>query len=162
MVTLWDLVNFYYIILSNLKIINSSALVESLDLQNNCPKPDIIIADVTKDESKLKDLAQSTKVVISCVGPFRFFGEPIVKACAESGTNYVDINGETEFIEGIYAKYDQVAKKNGACIVSAAGFDSVPADLGCLFTKIQYSKNNAVATVSVNILFHLRAKPSTN
>jgi saccharopine dehydrogenase-like NADP-dependent oxidoreductase len=34
------------------------------------------------------------RLVIACVGPFRLYGEPVFKACAEAGTDYVDICGE--------------------------------------------------------------------
>jgi short subunit dehydrogenase-like uncharacterized protein len=31
---------------------------------------------------------------MSAVGPYRFYGEPVVKACAEAGTDYLDLCGE--------------------------------------------------------------------
>ena len=35
----------------------------------------------------------------------------------------------------MYYKYDEEAKKQGVAIISACGFDSIPADLGVLFTQ---------------------------
>lgn len=39
-------------------------------------------------------LCRSCAVCINTVGPFRLFGEPVVKACCEAGTHYLDICGE--------------------------------------------------------------------
>lgn len=64
---------------------------------NTVRQPEIIIADVEKPES-LNKMAKRAKVVIACVGPFLFFGESVVKACVENGTNYVDIAGNNQFI----------------------------------------------------------------
>ena len=52
-----------------------------------------MVADVSNPES-LHTLAKRAKVVIDCVGPFRFYGEPVVKACVENETNYIDISGK--------------------------------------------------------------------
>jgi hypothetical protein len=36
----------------------------------------------------------SARVLINTVGPFRYWGEPVVKACVEAGTHYLDVCGE--------------------------------------------------------------------
>lgn len=94
----------------------------------------IVVADC-KDEEGLKKMAAQAKVVISCVGPYRFYGEPVVKACVESATNYVDISGEPAFLESMELKYNDAAKEKKVVIVGACGFDSIPCDLGVEFTK---------------------------
>jgi len=38
-------------------------------------------------------MARKTRLVLNCVGPYRFFGEVVVKACVENGTHHVDISG---------------------------------------------------------------------
>lgn len=45
------------------------------------------------NDAELKTLACKTKVVINCVGPYRKHSTPVVKACAENGTHYVDVYG---------------------------------------------------------------------
>ena len=47
------------------------------------------------DKSSLKKLAAKTKVLISTVGPYHLYGEAAVAACAESGTHYLDVTGES-------------------------------------------------------------------
>lgn len=53
------------------------------------------IADVT-DEETLKVMANSALAIINCCGPYRFYGEPVVKACLAAGTHHLDISGEPQ------------------------------------------------------------------
>ena len=89
------------------------------------------------DPASLADVAGRTRVVISTVGPYVEHGEPLVAACAEAGTDYVDLTGEPEFVDTVYVKHHQRAVATGARIVHACGFDSVPHDLGVMFTVQQ-------------------------
>lgn len=93
----------------------------------------LLRSDATDAES-LRSLAASTRVVITTVGPYIRYGEPLVAACAEAGTDYVDLTGEPEFIDLMYLKYHARARETGARIVHACGFDSIPHDLGVFFT----------------------------
>ena len=93
----------------------------------------LLKADVT-DEKSIADVAAATKVVITTVGPYINYGEPLVKACAEHGTAYTDLTGEPEFVDRMYVKYNAAAATSGARIVHACGFDSIPHDLGAYFT----------------------------
>ncbi|MEI5675499.1 MULTISPECIES: saccharopine dehydrogenase family protein [unclassified Nocardioides] len=94
---------------------------------------ELIRADVT-DPTSLADLARRTKVVITTVGPYLTYGEPLVAACAEAGTDYVDLTGEPEFVDRMYVAHHATAQRTGARIVHACGFDSIPHDLGALHT----------------------------
>ena len=94
---------------------------------------EIIEADVNDQES-LNAMCKRSKVVINCVGPFRFFGKQVVRACVENGTSYCDISGEPEFIEKCFVEFEEKAKETGCVVVSACGFDSVPADIGLAWT----------------------------
>nr|XP_002125674.1 saccharopine dehydrogenase-like oxidoreductase [Ciona intestinalis] len=112
---------------------------------------EVIIADV-KDFQSLVLMCSRARVVLNCVGPYRFFGEPVVKACVEAKTNYVDISGEPQFLENMQLKYDEAAKEAGVIIVGACGFDSIPSDLGAVFTQQQFqgTLNSIKAYLSVN------------
>lgn len=94
----------------------------------------LIIAD-SEDADSLNEMAAQAQVIISTVGPYLKYGEPLVKACAENGTDYVDLTGEALFIKDMLDKYQQTAKDSGARIVNSCGFDSLPSDLGVLFTQ---------------------------
>lgn len=58
---------------------------------------EVIIADCSQPES-LARMADRGRVVINCTGPYRFYGESVVKACIDHGTHYVDVTGEPEVI----------------------------------------------------------------
>ncbi|XP_053158517.1 saccharopine dehydrogenase-like oxidoreductase [Hemicordylus capensis] len=94
----------------------------------------IILCDVS-DPSSLASMAKQTAIILNCVGPYRFFGEPVVKACVENGTSCVDISGEPQFLEGMYLNYNDKAAEKGVYIVGSCGFDSIPADMGVLYTR---------------------------
>ncbi|GAA2424841.1 saccharopine dehydrogenase family protein [Streptomyces macrosporus] len=86
------------------------------------------------DPRSLREVAESTRVVATTVGPYIRHGAPLVAACAESGTDYVDLAGEPEFIDLMYLRHHERARESGARLVHACGFDSVPHDLGVLYT----------------------------
>jgi short subunit dehydrogenase-like uncharacterized protein len=93
----------------------------------------LLVADVD-DTATVEALAASSRVLISAVGPYLLRGEPLVAACARAGTDYVDLCGEPEFVDLMYLRYHQLARESGARLVHSCGFDSVPYDLGALFT----------------------------
>jgi saccharopine dehydrogenase (NAD+, L-glutamate forming) len=94
---------------------------------------ELLIAD-TSDQASIDAVAERARVVITTVGPYMEFGEPLVAACAKSGTDYVDLTGEPEFVDTMWLKYHDQAVASGARIVHACGFDSIPHDLGVFFT----------------------------
>jgi short subunit dehydrogenase-like uncharacterized protein len=96
----------------------------------------LLEADVG-DEASLRALAESTRVVISTVGPYINYGEPLVKACAAAGTAYVDLTGEPEFVDQMWLRYHEQAEQTGARLIHSCGFDSIPYDLGALFAVEQ-------------------------
>ena len=93
----------------------------------------------------MADVASRTRVVITTVGPYVEHGGPLVAACAEAGTDYVDLTGEPEFVDRTYVEHHARAVETGARIVHACGFDSVPHDLGAMFTVQQLPSGVAAA-----------------
>lgn len=86
------------------------------------------------DARAVRELAASTRVLATTVGPYVWYGAELVAACAASGTDYVDLTGEPEFVDRMYVDHDARARESGARIVHACGFDSIPADLGAYYT----------------------------
>ncbi len=105
-----------------------------------CAELELLQADATDPES-LRRIAESTKVVITTVGPYIKYGEPLVAACAAAGTDYVDLTGEPEFVDRMWLCYHEQAEASGARLVHSCGFDSIPYDLGALFTVQQLPEN---------------------
>jgi short subunit dehydrogenase-like uncharacterized protein len=92
-----------------------------------------IVADVG-DPASLRALAESTRVLITTVGPYINYGEPVVAACAAAGTHYVDLTGEPEFVDLMWLRHHQQAQRTGAKLVHSCGFDSIPYDLGAFYS----------------------------
>ena len=89
------------------------------------------------DPRGLKSLAESTRVLMTTVGPYSQHGDPVVAACAAAGTDYLDLCGEPEFVDETYLRHHATALASGARLVHACGFDSIPHDLGAQFTVEQ-------------------------
>ncbi len=94
----------------------------------------LIVAN-SGNPSSLEAMAAHTKVVISTAGPYQLYGSNLVAACATTGTDYVDLTGESHWIAAMTAAHDAQAKKTGARIVFSCGFDSIPFDLGVWFVE---------------------------
>ena len=97
----------------------------------------VLVAD-TSDMGSLILMAARGSVIMNATGPYRFYGEAVVEACIASRADYVDLCGEPEFIDRCMLKHADAARAAGVIIVHACAFDSVPADVGCLFTALQF------------------------
>ena len=97
---------------------------------------ELVVVD-SHDAPALQALAERSRVVIAAVGPYLEHGDPLVAACAAAGTDYVDLTGEPEFVDRTYLRHHATAVASGARLVHSCGFDSVPHDLGALFTVRQ-------------------------
>lgn len=100
----------------------------------------LVVAD-SADPASLKAMAEATAAVVTTVGPYQLYGEPLIQACVEAGTDYVDLCGEPAWMYDIIRNYDAPAKASGARIVLSCGFDSIPFDLGVYFLQ-----QHAIAT----------------
>jgi short subunit dehydrogenase-like uncharacterized protein len=118
------------------------------DVDPELKQLELLQADST-DASSLADVARRTRVLITTVGPYLQYGEPLVAACAEAGTDYVDLTGEPEFVDRMYVAHHATAEKTGARIVHACGFDSIPADLGAYFTVKQLPADQPITVRGV-------------
>jgi short subunit dehydrogenase-like uncharacterized protein len=77
---------------------------------------------------------QDVPVVLNCAGPFVDTYEPLVEACIETGTHYLDITGEIDVFEAI-AERDRAAERAEICLLPGVGFDVVPTD--CLAAHLK-------------------------
>lgn len=115
---------------------NSRRLEElKVDICNqNALKPASIntaVADVG-DYASLVELAKRCRVLISTVGPYMLYGEPVARACVEARTHYCDLTGEMPFVALLHTRHGLAAKERGVKLVSFCGFDSVPSDM-CVY-----------------------------
>lgn len=95
-----------------------------------------VVAD-SHDVDALEALVASTRVVVSTVGPYSRHGSQLVAAAVRSGTDYLDLTGETQWMRRMIDAHHDEAVASGARVVHACGFDSIPSDLGVWFTQQQ-------------------------
>src|SRR3954471_13881377 len=81
------------------------------------------------DEAKIGELLEPCAAVISCAGPFRLHGEPVLAAAVKSRTHYLDTTGEQPFMRTVFEAYGARAEQAGLALVTAMGFDYVPGDM---------------------------------
>jgi len=95
----------------------------------------------SNDQASLNAMAARAGSICTTVGPYQLYGDSVVQACVDNGTDYVDLSGEPAWMHDTIEKYDVAAKENGARIVHSCGFDSIPFDLGVYFLQ-QYAIAN--------------------
>ncbi len=94
----------------------------------------LILADAD-DPASLEAMCRRAKVIVSTAGPYQLYGSNLVAACARTGTDYVDLTGESHWIAQMIAAHEATAKASGARLVFSCGFDSIPFDLGVHFVQ---------------------------
>ena len=99
------------------------------------PKETPLVQADADDPASLKAMAGRAKAIITTVGPYQLYGEPLVAACAEAGTDYLDLCGEPAWMRQMIDAYDAKARASGARIVFSCGFDSIPFELGVIFLQ---------------------------
>jgi short subunit dehydrogenase-like uncharacterized protein len=108
-----------------------------------------VVEASVEDPASLARMAARTQVVANTVGPYARYGEAVVRACVESGADQVDITGEPEYVSGLLERWDAPARERGVRIVSCCGFDSIPHDLGALFTVRLLPRGEAITLTGV-------------
>ncbi|MCY1670305.1 saccharopine dehydrogenase NADP-binding domain-containing protein [Novosphingobium sp. SL115] len=102
-----------------------------IDAPKNTP---LIVAD-SDDPATLAAMAAQARVVVTTVGPYQLYGEPVLAACVAAGTDYADLCGEPVWMRQMIDKYGDDANRTGARICFSSGFDSIPFDLGVLMLQ---------------------------
>ncbi|KAF2861405.1 hypothetical protein K470DRAFT_257072 [Piedraia hortae CBS 480.64] len=136
-----------------------NVVAEMRQLNPNRPNPAIEVCQLKKDE--LVRLAMKTKVLISTVGPYHLYGTAVLEACAETGTHYLDVTGETPWVYEMIQKYHAKAQSTGAIIIPENGVESAPTDLLCWSVVTYIRQNLGVGTKEiVQCTYDLKATPS--
>jgi len=86
------------------------------------------------DPAALRQGIEDTHTVLHCAGPFSRTARPMVEACIDTGTHYLDITGEIAVFELLKHKFDGRASEAGVMLLPGVGFDVVPSD--CLAAHV--------------------------
>ncbi|MFA9414922.1 trans-acting enoyl reductase family protein [Natrinema sp. HArc-T2] len=82
---------------------------------------------VDLESSALESHLERFDAVMNCAGPFVETAEPLVAACLETKTDYLDITGEFPVFECLRQRDDE-ARTAGITLLPGVGFDVVPSD----------------------------------
>ena len=110
----------------------------------------LIVADA-HDDAALRTMCQTTRLIVSTVGPYARYGEPLVRACAEMGTDYCDLTGELLWIRRMIERYEARAHATGARILHCCGFDSIPSDLGVYLLQREAVRHSGAPCTEVKL-----------
>ena len=83
---------------------------------------------------QLKAALQEVKVVVHAAGPFADTAKQMIDACLQTGTHYLDINGDITVFEMIKS-FDTKAKEKNIILMPGVGFDVVPTDCMALHLR---------------------------
>ena len=107
---------------------SADKLAEVRDLIGAPADTPLVVAN-SDDPASMQALAESARVIVTTVGPYQLYGEPLLAACVAAGTDYADLCGEPAWMRQMIDKYHALAKASGARIAFSSGFDSIPFDL---------------------------------
>lgn len=93
-------------------------------------------------------------LILNCAGPFSKTAQPLIQACIEAKTHYLDITGEIDVFGSLMAMDDLFIKKN-ILVMPGVGFDVVPTD--CLALQLKEKLPDAS---TLELVIHTHARPS--
>lgn len=108
----------------------SAAKLAAVRDEIGAPADTPLVVTDSDDAASLQRLVDSTRLVLSTVGPYQVHGSALVATCAAAGVDYVDLCGEPAWMRRMIDAHEATARASGARIVFSCGFDSVPFDLG--------------------------------
>ncbi|PKP72301.1 MAG: saccharopine dehydrogenase [Alphaproteobacteria bacterium HGW-Alphaproteobacteria-5] len=95
---------------------------EAMRLVPGIETADYEVVEVAHDVSALADLFGSAEVVCNTVGPFNYYGETVVEACAKADTHYLDTTGEVPFMGAARDKFSDAFKANGKTLSPSTAY----------------------------------------
>ena len=121
--------------------------------------PSIVIAD-SEDAASIEGMIRSTRVLLHAAGPYAVHGEPFFRACVEHGTDYVDIGGETFFLQRMIRSYHDEAERRGVKLIPVAGYEALPFDLATLLAVRTLRERHDAACSGVKVVASFRTERS--
>jgi short subunit dehydrogenase-like uncharacterized protein len=94
-----------------------------------------------EDGTALRAALAEMHMVVHAAGPFRQTSQPMLSACLDTCTHYLDITGELPVFEHTLSLNEE-ARRAGICLVSGGGIDVVPTD--CLAVTLSAQVDHPV------------------
>ncbi|MDJ0852495.1 MAG: saccharopine dehydrogenase NADP-binding domain-containing protein [Myxococcota bacterium] len=113
--------------------------------------PDVLIAD-SEDHASVEAMIRETRVLLHAAGPYAVHGEAFFHACIEAGTDYLDIGGETFFLQRMIERHHARAAKAGVRLIPVAGYEALPFDLATLLAVRTLRERHDAACQEVKVV----------
>ncbi len=120
--------------------------------------PRLIVADA-RDAASLQALAWQTKVLFNLAGPYHATGDAVVAACIAARTHYLDLTGETFWMQRLVREQHDAARRAGVKIIPCAGYEALPFDLATLWAAHQLRQHSGEACTRVKIAVRFTGRP---
>ena len=111
-------------------------VIETLANDVGCPFRIFGLEDISAIAENLTDI----DLVIHCAGPFSATSAPMIEACIQAKTHYLDITGEISVFEHAQRQH-QRAYDAGVIVCPGVGFDVIPTD--CVAKTLHQSMPDA-------------------
>jgi short subunit dehydrogenase-like uncharacterized protein len=136
-----------------------SALVTEL-VPLPAEQPGVIVADANSVDA-LQRLASQTAVLLNLAGPYALTGEAVVQACIAHGTHYLDLTGETFWVQQLIARHHRAAKMAQVKVIPSVGYEALPFDLATLWAAQQLHDRTGEACREVKLVVSFTGKRIT-
>lgn len=113
----------------------SAAKLAQVRDEIGAPEETPLVTADAGDPASVRAMVRRAKAIITTVGPYQLYGSDLVAACAEAGTDYLDLSGEPNWMRQMIDAHGAAAKASGARILFSCGFDSIPFELGVWFCQ---------------------------
>ena len=115
----------------------------------------------TLSDDELRKLTKRTKLILNTVGPYHLYSTPVVAACAQNGTHYLDVTGESPWVLEMIEQFHETARKNNAIIIPEIGVESAPSDMLAWALATLFREKLSVATKEIITSLHeMKSAPS--
>jgi saccharopine dehydrogenase (NAD+, L-lysine-forming) len=106
------------------------------------------------EPDRLRRKLEDVPAVLHCAGPFVQTAPPMVEACLDTGTHYLDLTGEMDVFRRLAGRSEE-AEAAGIMLLPGIGFDVVPTD--CL---ANFVAGRAAGATTLEIAIYARGTVS--
>jgi short subunit dehydrogenase-like uncharacterized protein len=124
-------------------------------------RPGIVVADAN-DTDALHAMASKTQVLLNLAGPYAHTGENVVQACIANAAHYIDLSGETFWVQQLIARHHRAAKTAKVKVIPCCGYEALPFDIATLWIAGQVRERHAELCREVKIVVSFVGKRITS
>ena len=122
---------------------SKARLEEAMALVPGIETAEYEIVEVSHDLDSLTALFSGAQVVCNTVGPFHYFGQLVVEACAKANAHYLDTTGEIPFMDEASKNFSDQYEANGKVLAPCTSY---------MYTPLEIAAHIALETPGVDTL----------